>query len=80
MVKQAKNLTSELLMMISQKKSTKAKDIQKLKETLDKLPDIREEKVEDLKSQIKKGTYYVSGEKIAEKIIAELLMDIITEF
>jgi len=80
MVKQAKNLTSELLTMISQMKSTKAQDIKKLREALDKLPDIREEKVEDLKSQIKKGTYCVTGEKIAEKIIAESLMDIITEF
>ena len=57
--------------------STKAKDIQQVKETIDKLPDVREEKVEDLKNQLEQGIYNVSGDKIAEKMVGESLLDII---
>lgn len=32
-------------------------------------PDIREEKVADIKARIQNGTYEVSGEKFAEKIL-----------
>ncbi|MCD6153192.1 MAG: flagellar biosynthesis anti-sigma factor FlgM [Syntrophobacterales bacterium] len=57
--------------------STKATDIQQVKETIDKLPNIREGKVEDLKNQLEQGIYNVSGDKIAEKMVGELLLDII---
>lgn len=44
--------------------------LQKLKE-VDNKNDIRFDKVEDLKRQIQAGTYNVSGEAIAEKILAK---------
>jgi negative regulator of flagellin synthesis FlgM len=57
--------------------STKAKDIQQVKETIDRLPNVREEKVEDLRNRIEQGIYNVSGDKIAEKMVGESLLDVI---
>ena len=56
--------------------STKAKDIQGLKSAITNLPDVREEKVQELKNRIESGKYNVSGEKIAEKMVGESLLDI----
>ena len=57
--------------------SATAKDIQQLRSAIAELPDIREEKVQDLKSRIDQGNYNVSGEKIAEKLLGESVTDII---
>lgn len=56
--------------------STKARDIQNLKSAIANLPDVREEKVQELKNRIEGGKYNVSGEKIAEKMVGESLLDI----
>ena len=56
--------------------STKARDIQQIKSALAKLPEIREEKVQELKNVIEAGTYNVSGDKIAGKMVGESLLDI----
>ena len=56
--------------------STKARDIQQLQNAVNRLPDVREEKVRDLKDQVDKGTYAVNGQKIAEKMVSESLLDI----
>jgi negative regulator of flagellin synthesis FlgM len=56
--------------------STMAKDIQQAKNALSKLPDVREEKVQQIKSQVEKGTYNVSAEKIAGKMVEESIVDI----
>ena len=56
--------------------STKARDVQQIKSALAKLPEIREEKVQELKTQIEAGTYNVSGDKIADKMVGESLLDI----
>ena len=56
--------------------STQAKDIQLAKNALSKLPDVREEKVQEIKSQVEKGIYSVSGEKIAGKMVGESIVDI----
>lgn len=56
--------------------STKARDVQQIKSALAKLPEIREEKVHELKKQVEAGTYNVSGDKIAEKMVGESLLDI----
>lgn len=57
--------------------SDRARDTQRIKQAIDKLPDVREEKVQELKSRIKEGTYSVSGEEIAGKMVREALLDII---
>jgi negative regulator of flagellin synthesis FlgM len=56
--------------------STQAKDIQQINNALSQVPDVREEKVQEIKSQVEKGTYNVSGEKIAGKMVGESLVDI----
>ena len=57
--------------------SSTARDFQKIEKAIDALPDVREEKVQALKAQIETGTYEVNGEKIAEKMVGESLVDIL---
>jgi negative regulator of flagellin synthesis FlgM len=56
--------------------STKARDIQQLKDAVSQLPDVREDKVRELKDQVDRGAYDVNGQKIAEKMVSESLLDI----
>jgi negative regulator of flagellin synthesis FlgM len=56
--------------------SIEAKDIQRIKQILDQTPDIREEKVLELKNMIDRGTYRINPEKIAEKMMDESLIDL----
>ncbi|NLW22202.1 MAG: flagellar biosynthesis anti-sigma factor FlgM [Tissierellia bacterium] len=55
--------------------SEKAKDYQIGMKKLKEIPDIREDKVERIKKQIKSGTYNVKGQEIAEKILENILLD-----
>ena len=59
------------------KLTTKAKDIQQLRDAINRLPDIREDKVRELKDKVERGIYEVDGQKIAEKMVAESLLDIL---
>jgi negative regulator of flagellin synthesis FlgM len=56
--------------------SIKAKDLLQIKNTVAQLPEIREEKVQELKNKIEKGAYNISSGKIAERMIGESLIDI----
>jgi negative regulator of flagellin synthesis FlgM len=56
--------------------STMAKDIQQAKVEVSKLPDVREEKVREIKAQVENGTYNVSGEQIADKMVGESVVDL----
>ncbi len=56
--------------------SSKARDFQKAQEALEKLPEVREEKVQEVKDRIQSDRYDVNGEKIAEKMVSESLLDI----
>ena len=55
--------------------SSKAKDIQKATEAVNAAPDIRIEKVNQIKEQIANGTYKVSSEQLAEKIIENIITE-----
>jgi len=55
--------------------STTAKDVQRIKSEIEKLPDVREEKIRELQAQIDKGTYSADADKIAEKMVGESLLD-----
>jgi negative regulator of flagellin synthesis FlgM len=57
--------------------STRAKDIRQIKQILDQIPDVREDKVQELKRQIDNGSYRVHADKVAEKMVGESLIDII---
>ncbi|WP_058485996.1 flagellar biosynthesis anti-sigma factor FlgM [Defluviitalea phaphyphila] len=49
--------------------SQQGKDFQTALEALSKVPDIREDKVNDIKRRIKSGTYNISAEEVANKIV-----------
>lgn len=49
--------------------STLGKDIQTAKQALANTSDIREEKIADIKAAIQDGTYEVSGESFADKLL-----------
>lgn len=56
--------------------STKSEDMRLAKNVITALPDIREEKVQELKAQIEKGTYKVNSAAIAEKMVQESIIDL----
>jgi len=57
--------------------SSTAIDFQKAQKAVEGLPDVRKEKVQQLKDQIQAGRYDVNGEEIAEKMLSESLLDVI---
>ena len=50
--------------------SSVGKDLQIAKSALPNVPDVREDKVKSLKQSIDAGTYSVSGEAFADKLLA----------
>ena len=57
--------------------SAEAKDFQRIRQILDETPDVREEKVRELKDRIESGNYAVDSGKVAAKMLGESLIDII---
>ena len=55
--------------------SDAAKRVQEARSQLDDIPDVREEKVSQLRNQIQNGTYEINAEKIADKMIKEGLLN-----
>ena len=55
--------------------SPEAKKIQETKALIDSIPDIREEKVAQIKEQIENGTYRIKEKELAVKIIKESLLN-----
>ena len=55
--------------------SAKAKGIQKALETVQSTPDIRTEKINRIKTEIAEGRFQINSEKVAEKILSELLSE-----
>jgi negative regulator of flagellin synthesis FlgM len=55
--------------------SQEAKKVQEAKKLIDSIPDIREEKVAEIKAQIENGTYQVEEKKLAAKMIKESLLN-----
>jgi negative regulator of flagellin synthesis FlgM len=55
--------------------SPQAKGMQEAMRILDTLPDVREDKVAQIKQQIEEGSYEIDGKKIAEKMIGEALVN-----
>ena len=55
--------------------SDAAKRVQEARRQLDDIPDVREDKVSQLRSQIQNGTYEINADKIADKMIKESLLN-----
>jgi negative regulator of flagellin synthesis FlgM len=54
--------------------SPRAREIQRLKEILEQMPEVREKKVEELRALIQQGRYEVDLEKLSDRILERLLM------
>ncbi|HMK56518.1 MAG TPA: flagellar biosynthesis anti-sigma factor FlgM [Dissulfurispiraceae bacterium] len=52
-----------------------AKEIGRLQAEVSKLPDIRADRVEEIKNAINSGTYNVKGEAVAGKLIKNAIID-----
>jgi negative regulator of flagellin synthesis FlgM len=57
--------------------STKAREIQQLKDAASKLPDVREEKIQEVQKMLKDGTYKVTADQIAGKMVGESILDLL---
>jgi len=55
--------------------SVRSREISHLDELIRSVPDIREDKVEQVRKELESGTYNVKAEKIAERIIGGNLLD-----
>ncbi len=55
--------------------SQAAQDVRRARDMLNTISDVREEKVNELKSQINEGTYGIDGNKIAFKMLKSSLID-----
>ena len=55
--------------------SAKAQDIQKVKQAIEQVPDVRMDRVLQLKALVESGQYHVSGEEVADLMIRRTLAD-----
>ncbi|MBI4378350.1 MAG: flagellar biosynthesis anti-sigma factor FlgM [Nitrospinae bacterium] len=55
--------------------SERVKDIQKAKEIAKNTPDVRTERVAELKEQIEKGKYHINSKDIAEKMLKDVVSE-----
>ncbi len=55
--------------------SVRSREISHLEELIQSTPDVREDRVSQVRNQIESGTYNIKAEKIAEKIIGGNLLD-----
>jgi negative regulator of flagellin synthesis FlgM len=52
-----------------------AKGLKKLNEIVDSMPDVRDDKVDTLKSSIASGSYNVKGSDVAGKLLTSSIID-----
>jgi len=55
--------------------SVRSREILHLDELIRSIPDVREQRVEQVRQAIESGTYNVSAEKVAERILGGSLID-----
>jgi negative regulator of flagellin synthesis FlgM len=58
--------------------SDMAKTVQEAQTQLESIPDVREDKVAELKEQIENGSYEVDAEKLAGKMLRDSLLNDLT--
>jgi len=57
--------------------SKETQEAQRIKEIISSEPDIREDKVSELKERIESGRYTIDYDRVAEKLIQESLKDLL---
>jgi len=55
--------------------SGQAKEIGRLQAAVSKVPDVRTDRVENVKNAVNSGTYNVKGEAVADKMLKEAVID-----
>jgi len=55
--------------------SNRSKEIQKAREAVEAVPEVRENKVNEIRKSVEEGTYNIKGEAIAKGIIKRSLID-----
>lgn len=55
--------------------SDRARLVHKVRAELAKVPEVREERVRELQKAVEQGTYHVSSEEVAEKMLGRVLGD-----
>ena len=58
--------------------SDMGKRVQEANKQLENIPDIREDKVAQLKEQVENGTYEIDAEKVADKMLRDSLLNDLT--
>jgi negative regulator of flagellin synthesis FlgM len=58
--------------------SDMAKTVQEAQTQLESIPDVREDKVAELREQIENGTYEIDAEKLADKMLRDSLLNDLT--
>ncbi|MEE9536035.1 MAG: flagellar biosynthesis anti-sigma factor FlgM [Desulfobacterales bacterium] len=58
--------------------SDMGKSVQEAHRQLETIPDIREDKVAQLKEQVENGTYEIDAEKVADKMLRDALLNDLT--
>lgn len=53
--------------------SPESKDVERLKQAMAELPEVRSERVESLRGSINAGTYQVPLDQVAEKMVDEMI-------
>lgn len=53
--------------------SAGSREVGQLKEVIAAMPDVRIEKIEDIRDQVEDGSYHVESEKIAKRVVDEAL-------
>lgn len=57
--------------------SARSREMQKIYEVLQTTPEVRSDKISELRKRIEDGRYHVDSETLAEKIIKESILDLI---
>ncbi len=57
--------------------SARAKEINQIQRQLEGIPEIRQEKVDEISQRIEEGTYQVDAEEVAWKMIRDRLTDLV---
>lgn len=63
------------MVTLSREARAKQQEVQKIREALKGMPDVREAKVAELRKAIESGTYRIDSSQIAEKMVARFLVD-----
>ncbi len=70
-----KNNTNSVLKEDKVELSSAAIKLQEAKKIMDSIPDIREQKIAQIKTQIENGTYQIDGRKTASGLLKESLLN-----